>query len=109
MAVSHVWSDGTGTGAWQDGEVNECLYSFFRDIAEQFQCEGIWWDSLCTPREKAARTKAIMDMESNYDKARTTVVHDCFIRSWQWNSETARFVIPSSVGGKCFSVYESGV
>ncbi|KAL6239485.1 hypothetical protein BDW75DRAFT_119803 [Aspergillus navahoensis] len=22
MAVSHVWSDGTGTGAWRHGEVN---------------------------------------------------------------------------------------
>lgn len=42
MAVSHVWLDGTGTGAWPDGEVNGCLYGFFRGIAEQFQCEGIW-------------------------------------------------------------------
>ena len=29
MAISHVWSDGTGTGAWRDGEVNKCLHSFF--------------------------------------------------------------------------------
>jgi len=29
MAVSHVWSDGMGTGAWPAGEVNECLHAFF--------------------------------------------------------------------------------
>jgi hypothetical protein len=28
MAISHVWSDGTGAGAWPDGEDNECLYAF---------------------------------------------------------------------------------
>jgi hypothetical protein len=30
MAISHVWADGTGTGPWQAGKVNECLYNFFR-------------------------------------------------------------------------------
>src|ERR1700722_1118206 len=49
MAISHVWSDGTGTGAWLQGEVNECLYTFFENIAKQFQCEGIWWDTICIP------------------------------------------------------------
>lgn len=42
IAVSHVWSDGTGAGAWQNGEVNKCLYAFFQRIAEQFRCDGIW-------------------------------------------------------------------
>ena len=80
MAVSHVWSDGTGTGAWTDGAVNECLYAFFREIAERFQCEGIWWDTLCIPREKAARNKAIQEIQTNYEDARVTLVHDCFLR-----------------------------
>jgi hypothetical protein len=35
MAISHVWSDGTGTGG-QDGEVNDCLYSFFQRVANNF-------------------------------------------------------------------------
>lgn len=93
MAISHVWSDGTGTGAWGDGEVNECLYGFFRDIAQQFQCEGIWWDTLCIPREKATRNKAIKRIQNNYQDARITLVHDCFLRNWVWHPDTACFAI----------------
>ncbi|KAJ6031165.1 hypothetical protein N7540_001897 [Penicillium herquei] len=93
MAVSHVWSDGTGAGAWEDGTVNECLYNFFREIAEQFLCEGIWWDTICIPREKAARNKAIQNIQSNYQSARITLVHDSFLRNWNWNPETACFGI----------------
>jgi len=93
MAVSHVWSDGTGAGKWLDGEVNECLYDFFRRIAVQFQCDGIWWDTLCIPNEKAARTKAIKKIQSNYENARITLVHDCFLRNWIWDPETACFAI----------------
>lgn len=93
MAISHVWSDGTGTGAWRDGEVNECLYSFFQGIAKQFQCDGIWWDTLCIPKEKAARTEAIQKIQSNYENARITLVHDCFLRNWEWDQKTACFAI----------------
>lgn len=93
MAISHVWADGTGTGAWNAGEVNECLWEFFRDIAQQFQCEGIWWDTLCIPREKAARCKAIDRIQTNYEDARITLVHDHFLRSWEWDPETACFAI----------------
>jgi hypothetical protein len=93
MAISHVWSDGTGTGAWRDGEVNECLYLYFRGIAEHFQCEGIWWDALCIPRAKAARNKAIQKIQTNYQDARIALVHDCFLRNWDWDPETACFGI----------------
>lgn len=93
MAVSHVWSDGTGTGAWGDGQVNECLYAYFQGIAKQFQCEGIWWDTICIPRDKAARNKAIRKIQSNYQDARITLVHDCFLRNWDWDPETACFSI----------------
>ncbi|KFY85967.1 hypothetical protein V500_07988 [Pseudogymnoascus sp. VKM F-4518 (FW-2643)] len=94
MAISHVWSDGTGTGSWRDGEVNKCLYRFFRDIARRFQCEGIWWDTVCIPSEKAARNIAIQNIQSNYENARITLVHDCFLRNWTWiDAETACFAI----------------
>ena len=93
MAISHVWSDGTGAGKWPDGEVNECLYNFFKRIALQFQCDGIWWDTLCIPKEKAARTEAIKKIQSNYEYARITLVHDCFLRNWAWDPETACFAI----------------
>ena len=93
MAVSHVWSDGTGAGSWREGEVNECLYEFFRDIAVQFECEGIWWDTICIPREKAARTQAIRKMHTNYQDARVTLVHDLFLRNWKWDPNNACFAI----------------
>ncbi|KAJ5712168.1 hypothetical protein N7488_006324 [Penicillium malachiteum] len=93
MEISHVWADGTGTGAWNPGEVNECLWQFFLRIAEQFQCEGIWWDTLCIPRSKVARNKAIEKIQGNYQDARITLVHDQFLRSWPWDPETACFAI----------------
>ncbi|KAJ5655029.1 ankyrin repeats (3 copies) domain-containing protein [Penicillium lividum] len=93
MAISHVWSDGTGTGAWADGSVNECLYEFFVDIAHRFQCSGIWWDTLCIPSGKAARNKATKNIQTAYENARITLVHDLFLRNWQWNPETACFAI----------------
>ncbi|KAH8748290.1 hypothetical protein F5883DRAFT_436584, partial [Diaporthe sp. PMI_573] len=93
MAISHVWSDGTGIGAWSNGEVNECLYTFFQDIATQFQCEGIWWDTLSIPTGKTARNMAIQKIPSNYQDARITLVHDRFLRNWEWDEDTACFAI----------------
>ncbi|KAJ5708044.1 hypothetical protein N7488_007845 [Penicillium malachiteum] len=93
MAISHVWADGTGTGAWQAGTVNECLYAFFESIAKFFSCEGIWWDTLCIPREKAPRTIAIQKIPRSYEDARITLVHDCFLRNWEWHPQTACFAI----------------
>ncbi|KAJ5345860.1 ankyrin repeats (3 copies) domain-containing protein [Penicillium brevicompactum] len=93
MAISHVWSDGTGTGAWEDGSVNQCLYEFFVDIAHQLECHGIWWDTLCIPSGKAARNQATKSIQAAYENARVTLVHDLFLRNWQWNPETACFAI----------------
>lgn len=94
MAISHVWSDGTGAGAWPPGQVNWCLYAFFQKIAEQFQCEGIWWDTICIPIGKAARSKAMVNIHRNYEDARITLVHDSFLRSWEWvTAEMACFAI----------------
>jgi len=96
MAISHVWSDGTGTGAWGQDEarVNRCLYKYFSSIAERFQCEGIWWDTICIPKDKAARSRAINTMHLNYEDAQITLVHDCYLRQWTWfDAETACFAI----------------
>ncbi|KEY71550.1 hypothetical protein S7711_09972 [Stachybotrys chartarum IBT 7711] len=95
MAISHVWSDGTGNGAWTSGKVNECLYSYFRKIAEQFQCEGIWWDTVCIPQQdRILRSKALNVMQANYEYARITLVHDCFLRKLSWaDPGTACFAI----------------
>jgi hypothetical protein len=94
MAISHVWSDGTGNGVSANGEVNECLYRFFERIARRWQCTGIWWDAICIPKDKAAKDKAIKRMEHNYEGARITLVHDCYLRSWKWvDAETACLAI----------------
>ncbi|KAF7586204.1 hypothetical protein BBP40_009295 [Aspergillus hancockii] len=94
MAISHVWADGTGVGVSPDGEVNECLYRFFERIARRWHCEGIWWDTICIPKDKTARAKAINRMESNYESARITLVHDGYIRKWKWvDAETACLAI----------------
>ena len=81
MAISHVWSDGTGTGTWPSKQVNECLYGYFRGVAERFQCEGIWWDTLCVPQERNVRGDALNVMHRNYEYARLTLVHDRFLRN----------------------------
>jgi hypothetical protein len=59
MAISHVWSDGTGSGAWPPGQVNTCLYEFFMKIAEKFQCDGIWWDTICIPKGKVMQSQKV--------------------------------------------------
>lgn len=53
-------------------------------LREQFQCEEIWRDTLCNPREKAARTEAIRRIQSNYQDTRFNLVHDVFLPNWEW-------------------------
>ena len=90
LAVSHVWSDGTGTGAWKAGEVNKCLWDFWVDIAGRLECDGVWWDTVSIPQEKAARSKAINNMHQNYTDAKCTVVHDLYLAGMEWkNAESA--------------------
>lgn len=94
MAISHVWSDGTGSGKWPAGEVNTCLLQFFSAIARCFDCQGLWWDTLCIPTDKAARVKAIGSMQSYYRNAKLTLVHDCFLRNVTYKDpETACMAI----------------
>lgn len=81
MAISHVWSDGTGAGSWNSKKINFCLYKYFRNIAEKFGCEGIWWDTLCVPQDRVSRDKALGIMDLNYAYARFTLVHDRFLRN----------------------------
>lgn len=97
MAISHVWSDGTGAGTWASQEVNECLYRYFRDIALQFQCQGIWWDTICVPNNRVTRMKALNIMDRNYEYAKITLVHDRFLRKLNFESpENALFAIVMS-------------
>jgi len=47
VAISHVWSDGTGVGINSPGNVNSCLAAYFARIAVRLGCSGVWWDSIC--------------------------------------------------------------
>ncbi|KAJ6190353.1 hypothetical protein N7519_000374 [Penicillium mononematosum] len=94
MAISHVWSDGTGAGSQASGHVNSCLLGFFRDFARTFNCEGIWWDTICIPTQKELREKALKRMQLNYKAAAVTLVHDCFLRECEWrDADLACFYI----------------
>ena len=87
LAVSHVWSDGTGAGAWKAGQVNKCLWDFLVGIAGDLGCGGVWWDTVCIPRDKAARTIALNNMHHNYEAAEYTVVHDLYLSGIEWKSD----------------------
>lgn len=97
MAISHVWSDGTGSGVWQRGRANECLWGFWCGIAHQLGCEGIWWDSVCLPNDKAGRIHALNRMHENYSNASITLVHDRYLSTLQWtNAASACFSVAMS-------------
>ncbi|PWY94986.1 hypothetical protein BO94DRAFT_571631 [Aspergillus sclerotioniger CBS 115572] len=94
IALSHVWSDGTGVGVQDAGSVNSCLFNFFADIAAQLGCKGIWWDTLSIPYEPKARSKALSVMHGNYANASHTVVHDRFLLNFPWSED----------GGPCLAL-----
>ncbi|GLA42806.1 hypothetical protein AnigIFM63309_011539 [Aspergillus niger] len=79
IAISHVWSDGTGVGMSDQGQVNSCLFEYFARIAERLNCEGIWWDALSLPLEPRTRSRAINQMHKNYADAEYTVIHDSYL------------------------------
>ncbi|KAH8594170.1 hypothetical protein B0O99DRAFT_514391, partial [Bisporella sp. PMI_857] len=87
IAISHVWSDGTGVGVKNAGCVNECLFDYFAQVAERLKCTGIWWDALSIPQESKARSKALNKMHSNYANAKTTVVHDNYLVNFEWKDD----------------------
>ncbi|KAK4463042.1 hypothetical protein QBC42DRAFT_223704 [Cladorrhinum samala] len=87
VAISHVWSDGTGVGPEDPGTVNSCLFDFFADIAQRLGCEAIWWDALSIPTRPKARSKALNVMHANYANAEYTVVHDAYLLNFPWGDD----------------------
>jgi hypothetical protein len=84
VAVSHVWSDGTGIGLQEVGEVNRCLFNYLAGVARKLGCEAIWWDTISIPTDKEARRKAINEMHENYSSAEYTIVHDQYLLNFDW-------------------------
>ncbi|EXJ70209.1 uncharacterized protein A1O5_06277 [Cladophialophora psammophila CBS 110553] len=90
LALSHVWSDGTGDGTKQQGTVNRCLFKYFARIAARLKCTGIWWDTLSLPKDEDVRSEALKSMHTNYAQAECTVVHNDFLLNQEFkNSENA--------------------
>lgn len=98
LAISHVWSDGTGIGTWTRGIVNPCVWSLFVELAHQLNCTGIWWDAVCLPtHDPAARIAAINVMHENYTNATVTLIHDRFLSTAPYTSAaSAAFALIAS-------------
>jgi hypothetical protein len=86
MAVSHVWSDGTGVGRQKQGTVNSCLLNFWISIAKKKGCDGLWWDTICLPTEPGLRRNALSVMLENFRQAAVVVIHDQDLANSQWVS-----------------------
>jgi hypothetical protein len=81
IAISHVWSDGTGGR----GSVNPCLFKHFANLADTLHhCVAIWWDALSIPLDNETRNKALTEMHNNYANAACTVVHDLYLLGLKW-------------------------
>lgn len=91
IAISHVWSDGTGAGVQSTGLVNRCLFEFFVNIAQakDLDCRAVWWDIISIPREQKARAKAISRMHENFKQAEHTVVHDQYLLQFPWTNDSS--------------------
>lgn len=79
VAFSHVWSDGMGSNT-EDG-LPRCVLEVLLERAQKYGRQHIWIDSLCVPRDKDSRNKAIQLMARTYKDASITVVLDSSIRT----------------------------
>lgn len=87
LAISHVWSDGTGVGLKGVGHVNKCLFDFFGHWATELGCKAIWWDAICIPTDPSQRQKALRRMHQNFAEAKHTLVHDKELASVVWKDD----------------------
>ncbi|OKL60257.1 hypothetical protein UA08_04794 [Talaromyces atroroseus] len=84
VAVSHVWSDGTGAGIQKDGYVNSCLFNYFKEVATELGCKAIWWDTISLPRKGESRKRAIGRINQDFLSAKCTVIHDQYLVNFPW-------------------------
>ncbi|KAH7312724.1 hypothetical protein B0I35DRAFT_411409 [Stachybotrys elegans] len=77
VALSHVWSDGTG-------HYSHLVWEFLKVHVRPLQVQGIWWDAISLPKSRDLRAKALRGMNENYRKAECTIVHDERLMEWKW-------------------------
>ncbi|KAF2716586.1 hypothetical protein K431DRAFT_289288 [Polychaeton citri CBS 116435] len=87
VAISHVWSDGTGAGIEGLGRVNSCLYELFADTSERLGCAGFWWDTICLPTQREPRRTAMNVMLDNYERAKYTIIHEQYLTEFEWKED----------------------
>ncbi|KAK0712350.1 hypothetical protein B0T26DRAFT_676825 [Lasiosphaeria miniovina] len=89
VAISHVWSDGTGVGLHDPGKVNECLFRFLARVVKRIGYDAIWWDAISIPKDAQLRQEEINNMHRNYGAGECTLLHDNYLLNFEWadNSE----------------------
>lgn len=87
VAVSHVWSDGTGVGLKKPGHVNKCLFDFFSRHTVKLGCDVVWWDTICIPTDREQRQNALRRMHRNFSEAKYTLVHDRELINFVWKND----------------------
>ncbi|PCH44974.1 hypothetical protein WOLCODRAFT_139356 [Wolfiporia cocos MD-104 SS10] len=87
VAISHVWVDGLGSNT--ETGLPSCQLRRIASLTTSLIPGGAFWmDSLCVPRQKDMRRKAIGLMAQTYRDAEIVLVIDAGIRSCSVNSST---------------------
>ncbi|KKY18737.1 putative ankyrin repeat-containing [Diplodia seriata] len=71
-------------------QVDGRFWGFVRDsanVSERLGCKGIWWDTICVPEDDDARKTAILRMNSDYENAAFTVIHDASLVNFEWRED----------------------
>ncbi|RTE83638.1 hypothetical protein BHE90_001840 [Fusarium euwallaceae] len=103
VAISHVWSDGTGVGDYQRDDkssstVNRCLWEFWQKMVGKVcgsssssynGAPAIWWDTISIPRETEKRAMALKSLHRNYSRAKCTIVHDKYLAAMDPQTDPA--------------------
>lgn len=84
VAISHVWSDGTGVGLGQPGLVNKCLFEYIKRAVQELGYSAIWWDTISIPMESDTRSRTVAQMHRYYNAASCVLVHDEYLVRFPW-------------------------
>ncbi|ERF68613.1 hypothetical protein EPUS_07174 [Endocarpon pusillum Z07020] len=74
IAISHVWSHGQG-GRPHHG-INLCLHQRYARIAQEFDCDSYWIDTVCIPEDHKLRKEAIGYINEVFYKSHAVLVCD---------------------------------
>lgn len=64
--------------------MHSCLSRYFVSLVHGLGCDGIWWDTISLAEAPEYKPSALSLMQSNYDKAAYTIVHDKYLLNFEW-------------------------